>query len=298
MGARSRAKVQAGRTKAKRDFIPQRARACAEISLRNPPEKQRWRGKLAATRRGRLNHIVPQENDCKIPQRSPANVLDNRNMERNLASGLAARLVVFGLLALFIYWAMPGSGASAMKKMNAAMQNARSWRVQTMVAEPTKIIESLTEVYCPSRVHTVNKTVLDESGRHYEDSSESIWIEGTNYAKKGSRWVTSQEDRSRTASCTWGPRGTDTLLQSLDAILVAGKIQKGDKRIVNGERCRDWIASVPAPTGWRDEFTVCVGDKELPLEVFTPDRRLVETYTDWNAAIRIEAPPAEELNPR
>jgi hypothetical protein len=32
--------------------------------------------------------------------------------------------------------------------------------------------------------------------------------------------------------------------------------------------------------------------------VFTPDRRLVETYTDWNAAIRIEAPPAEELNPR
>jgi hypothetical protein len=219
-------------------------------------------------------------------------------MERNLASGLASRLVMFGLVAGLIYWAMPGSGVSEMKKMNAAMQNARSWRVQTVVAEPTKNIESLTEVYCPSRVRTLSKTVLDESGKHYEESSESIWIEGTNYAKKGMGWVTTQEDRSRTASCAYGPRGTDTLLQPLDAILVAGKIQKGDKRIVNGERCRDWIASVPAPAGSRDEFTVCVGDRDLPLEVFTPDRRLVETYTDWNAAIRIEAPPAEELNPR
>jgi hypothetical protein len=162
-------------------------------------------------------------------------------MEKNLWSGLASRLVVFGLVALLIYWAMPDSGVSAMRKMNASMQNARSWRVQTVVTEPTKNVESMTEVYCPSRVHTVNKVIMDEGGQHYEENSESIWIEGTNYAKKGLRWVTSQEERSRTASCTWGPRGTDTLLQSLDAVLVAGKIHKGDKRIVNGERCRDWI---------------------------------------------------------
>jgi hypothetical protein len=219
-------------------------------------------------------------------------------MERNLASGLASRVVIFGLLALLIYWAMPDSGVSEMKKMNAAMQNARSWRVQTVLEEPTKNVESMTEVYCPSRVHSVSKAVYDEGGRHFEENSESIWIEGTNYGKKGLRWVTSQEERSRTASCAWGPRGTDTLLQPLDAILIAGKVRKGDKRIVNGERCRDWIASVPAPAGWRDEFVVCIGDGELPREVFTSDRRLVETYTDWNAPIRIEAPPAEELNPQ
>jgi hypothetical protein len=219
-------------------------------------------------------------------------------MERNLGSGLAARIVVFGLLALLIYWAMPGSGASEMKKMNAAMQNATSWRVQTVVAEPTKNVESLTEVYCPSRVHSVSKSVIDEGGRHIEDSSESIWIEGTSYAKKGLRWVVSQEERYNTATCKWGPRGTDTLLQPLDAILIEGKIRQGDKRIVNGDRCRDWIASVPAPAGYRDEFIVCVGKGELPLEVSTPDRRLVETYTDWNVPIKIEPPPAEELNPR
>jgi hypothetical protein len=219
-------------------------------------------------------------------------------MERNLASGLASRLVIFGLVAALIYWAMPDSGVSEMKKMNASMQNARSWRVQTVVAEPTKNIESMTEVYCPSRVRTVSKAASDEGGRHTEESSENIWIEGTNYTKKGLRWVTSQEERSRTASCAWGPRGTDTLLQLLDAILIAGKIHKGDKRIVNGERCRDWTASVPAPGGWRDEFVVCIGEGELPREVFTPDRRLVETYTDWNLPIRIEAPPVEELNQR
>jgi len=205
-------------------------------------------------------------------------------MERNLGSGLAARVVIFGLLVLFIYWAMPGSGASEMKKMSAAMQNATSWRVQTVVAEPTKNVESLTEVYCPSRVHMVEKSVLDEGGTHLENSSESIWIDGTNYAKKGMRWETSQEQRYSTATCKYGPRGMDTLLQPLDAILIAGKIRKGDKRYVNGEQCRD-------------EFVVCVGKGELPLEVSTLDRRLVETYTDWNTAIRIEAPPADELRP-
>src|SRR5258708_7844238 len=85
-------------------------------------------------------------------------VPDNRHMERNLWSGLASRLVIFGLVALLIYWAMPDSGVSAMKKMNASMQNARSWRVQTVVAEPTKNVESMTEVYCPSRVHTVQQS--------------------------------------------------------------------------------------------------------------------------------------------
>jgi archaellum component FlaF (FlaF/FlaG flagellin family) len=216
-------------------------------------------------------------------------------MERNMASGLAARAAIFGLAALLIYWMLPDAGLSALKTMNTTLQNARSWRVQTVVTEPTKSVETLTEVYCPSRVRTVNKALTDEGGQHYEDNSEDIWIDGTSYAKKGSHWVVSQETRSRTASCAMGPRATDALLQPLDLILTTGKIRKGEKRIVNGERCRDWVASVPAPAGWREEFVVCIGDDELPREVFTPDRRLVETYTDWNAAIRIEAPPAAEV---
>lgn len=212
-----------------------------------------------------------------------------------MASGLAARVVAIGLVALVIYWMLPDAGLSELKRMNVALQNARSWRVQTVVTEPTKNVDSLTEVYCPSRVRTVNKAVSDEGGRHSEDDSEEIWIDGTSFAKKGSHWVVSQVERSRTASCSMGPRSTDALLQPLDLILATGKIRKGEKRIVNGERCRDWTASVPAPAGWRDEFVVCIGDDKLPREVFTPDRRMVETYSDWNAAIRIERPPAEQV---
>jgi hypothetical protein len=221
-------------------------------------------------------------------------VPDNRRMER-MASGLAARLVAIALVALVIYWLLPGAGPSELKRMNVALQNARSWRVQTVMTEPTKSVESLTEVYCPSRVRTVSKAVSDEGGRHNEDDSEDIWIEGTSYAKKGYKWVVSQQEKSRTASCFAGPRATDPLLQPLDLILATGKIHKGDKREVNGERCRDWTASVPAPAGWREEFVVCIAEDGLPREVFTPDRRLVETYTDWNTAIRIEPPPAEEV---
>lgn len=221
----------------------------------------------------------------------------NRHIQRNQWSCLASRLVIFGLAALVIYWAMPDSGASAFKSMNAAMQNAKSWRVQTVVAEPTKSSESLTEVYCPSRLHSVVKGVSDEGGRHFEYNVENTWIEGTNYRNDGSRWMITHDNRWRTAACGAGPRGTDTLLQSMDAILVAGKVRKGAKRWVNGERCRDWTASVPAPAEWRDEFVVCIGEDDLPREVFTPDRRLMEAYTDWSTPIRIEPPPPERLNP-
>ena len=213
-------------------------------------------------------------------------------MERSALNGLAARGVVLVLAALALYWIWPDSGIAALKKMNAAMQNARSWRIDTDVNEPTKKVQSTVEVYCPGRIHEVTNASHEEGGSHFEESSESYWIEGTSYARKDSQWVISQEERSRTASCTYGPRATDALLDRLDPIITMGKVRKGDKRIINGDPCRDWIASVRAPAGWREEFGVCIGDDGLPREAFSPDRQMVETFSDWNVPIRIEAPIA------
>ena len=232
----------------------------------------------------------------------PREVRDNYGMERNSTNGLVARAVAVALGAFVIYWALPDSGTAELKTMRTAMQSARSWRIDTIVSEPTKRLQTTVEVYCPSRVHEVTNAARDEGGNQFEESSESYWIEGTLYAKKGSQWVTSQEERSRTASCIYGPRSTDALLDRLDSVISMGKVRKGDKRSVNGDFCRDWIASVRAPAGWREEFRVCVGDDGLPREVFTPDRQMVETYSEWNVPIRIEAPisigvqPVDNLN--
>jgi hypothetical protein len=216
-------------------------------------------------------------------------------MERSLANGLAARVVIFGFVILLIYWVLPDAGISEFKKMNAAMQNARSWRMHTVVDEPTKNIDTLTEVYCPSSVHTVNKSTIEQGGEKHEASSESIWIEGTSYTRKDNSWMLSHELRRDTSLCSWGPRGTDALLGQMDVIAKIGKIRKGDKREANGFACRDWIASAPAPAGWRDIFGVCVDSDHLPREVFTPDRSEVITYSDWNLPIKIEAPPSDEI---
>ena len=216
-------------------------------------------------------------------------------MVPKLTSGLAARLVFFALAALAIYWMLPSPGKSALKNMNAAMQNAWSWRMETVVTEPTKKVDTTVEVYCPSRFHQISRTVFDEGGRQREELTENFWIDGTNYAWRGAKWVTSQEENTRlrgTVSCTRGPRSTDALLDRMDLILTTGKVRRGGQRSANGETCRDWIASVSAPDGWRDEFGVCIGDGNLPREVFSPDRRMVETYSDWNTPIRIEAPVA------
>ena len=213
-------------------------------------------------------------------------------MDRMLSNSLVSRAVIFALVMILVYWALPDAGPGQFKKMSTAMQNARSWHLETTLTEPTKQVQSTVEVYCPSRFHEVSNSAREEGGEHIEDASESYWIEGTNYARKGSDWVISQQERSRTASCVLGPRRTDALLDRLDPILTMGKIRKGSKRTVGGESCRDWIASVRAPEGWREEFGVCIGDGDLPLEVFTPDRRMVETYSNWNRPVRIEAPVA------
>jgi hypothetical protein len=219
-------------------------------------------------------------------------------MERNLAGSLASRAVVFGIVIVLLFYLAPDSGVSALRKMNAAMNNARSWRVHTVVNEPTKNIESTVEVYCPGRVHSVQKSLVTDGGTPIENSNEFIWIEGASYHRRGLHWTVTNEDRDRTASCGFGPRSSDALLQLLDMILINGKVRKGGKRMVAGERCRDWIVSVPASGGWREEYGVCVGAQDLPLEVFTPDRRMVETYTDWNVPIKIEAPAAQDIVPR
>jgi len=85
------------------------------------------------------------------------------------------------------------------------------------------------------------------------------------------------------------------LLGQMDAIASRGTIRKGDKREASGFSCRDWIASVPAPAGWRDVFGVCVDRDHLPREVFTPDRSEVITYMDWNLPVKIDAPPSDEI---
>ncbi len=219
----------------------------------------------------------------------------NMHMERNLATSLASRAIVFGIVIVLLYYISPDSGVSALRKMNAALNNARSWQVHTVVNEPTKNIESTVEVYCPSRLHSVRKSVVTDGGTPIENADERIWIEGANYTRKGLHWTLTHEDRMQTASCALGARAYDSLLQSMDLILINGKVRKGSKRLVAGERCRDWILSVPAPAGWRDEYGVCLGDQDLPLEIFTPDRRMVETYSDWNLPIKIEAPAAEDI---
>jgi len=213
-------------------------------------------------------------------------------MERFLANSLASRAIIFALVMILIYWAWPDSGVSEFKKMSVAMQNARSWRMETTVSEPTKKVQSTLEVYCPSRFHEVSSSVIEQGGDRIEDSSENFWIEGTSYARRGTQWVISQEERYHSGSCAYGARRTDALLERLDPILTLGKIRKGEKRFISDKPCRDWIASVHGLYGWRDEFGVCIGDGDLPLEVFTTDRRMVETYSDWNAPVRIEAPVA------
>jgi hypothetical protein len=220
-------------------------------------------------------------------------------MERNLKSGLIAQAVILGLISAVIYLFLPDAGQSELKRMSAAIQNAHTWRVEVVVSEPTNHEEITIEFYCPTRYHRKDKRVYQEGGQQYEVENESYWLDGVVYGMQGPNLAIVGHDVVPTLSaCTHGAQSADHLFDRMDTILATGKVRKSAKRLVNGEPCRDWIASTKAPDGWHDEFGACIGDADLPREIYTPDRQTVETYSEWNFPIRIEAPPTDETAPR
>ena len=157
---------------------------------------------------------------------------------------LAARATFVVLAGVVIFYLLPDGGVTQFKRMNQAMQNARSWRSHSVVTEPAHEEDSMMEVYCPSQIHSKNTVTAGTT------STESEIIETANasYIHKEGGWERAEKIASSSGVCFWGPRGIDGLLGQLDAVMRLGKISKGSSRFVNGERCRDWTGSVPAPS--------------------------------------------------
>jgi hypothetical protein len=202
---------------------------------------------------------------------------------------LASSAVFLVLAGMVIYFLLPDAGGSQFARTDRALQNARSWQSRRLVQEPGKRIEETLEIYCPSRSRHWSKTTVGDSTVELE----TIHIEHTDYTRTGGVWNTWSSSPSRTpnlGTCTWGPRGVDDLLGQMGTVMRIGHIRKAGKRTVNDTSCRDWIASLPVPTGWRDAFLVCVASDDLPVEVATSDRTSVTTYSDWNKLIVIESP--------
>lgn len=209
------------------------------------------------------------------------------NLKRILVTATALLFLALTAVAIYI---RSNQGPEEFRQMDHALRLAQSWRSHRVMREPDRSNDQRMEVYCPASVHIwqsstsygqppVQSEIIETfSGSFVRKSPDSDWM------------LAGDSERMITSPCQWGPRGIDDFLGSLDVVLQAGRIHRGDMRRVNDDLCRDWTASVLSATGWRDSFVVCINQLHLPLEVAAPDHSLVITYSDWNKPILIQTP--------
>ena len=208
-------------------------------------------------------------------------------------------LLGVGMVAWAASYIGPGSGEKEFKKTLDAMKQVRSFRVAFTSNPGTQSNQMLWEVDCTREIvhhqeHLVPDTanpdnamiqdVTDVAGREFNRQSDGSWA-SSKYA--------SGSNRSQ-PYCRHLADGTDGgLFPRIATMIQRGIIQKGDKKTVNGVRCREWqVAMRGAPSGLEHD-TVCLGlEDHLPYELTVDWEHSRADFSDYNTAIQFDLPEA------
>lgn len=204
------------------------------------------------------------------------------------------RLVIALGLAGMIYWAfyVPKSGDRAMRRAAAAVQKARSWKVQwtNSPLEADFKLEYLVEVSCPSSSRVIERTIPNEGSRRVEATNVFLAMDGQVYlhSDRENAWsLTAPGNIPYAGDCAALSRHEDTtLLPPFRRYERRGSTRKGEVREVGGERCREWevviFYNTNSPT---ENYKVCLGvDDDLPRSHTANGVEF--RYFDWNVPIQ------------
>ncbi len=205
------------------------------------------------------------------------------------------------LAAGVVFWGIgqavnPSSGDTEFKKTLTAMQQVKSFRGAYSASSSNFQSQNLWEVDC-NRVIVHQQSHDSQSNadspfamredqflvgdQRYIRSSDGSW-ENTGYAgdRFSAKWY-----------CENIARGTvRDLLPDMHTMISHAITEKGDKKTVNGVRCREWKfdirTALSSQTG-----SICIGvDDHLPYEMTMDGGRY--SYSDYNVPIQFDAPEA------
>jgi hypothetical protein len=205
---------------------------------------------------------------------------------------------------LIVAWAgsylATGSGEKEFQKTLDAMKQVHTFRAaESATPEATLHTETLWEADC-SRLMVRYQTHWVDSGaaaprnidhdvtyvglREYERKSDGSWSE-SRYSYRGG---------SATGYCNNIAQGTDSnLLPDIATMIKRGIIQKGDKKTVNGVRCREWLVTMRGAPSGLEHDTVCIGlEDHLPYEMTVDWAHSRASFSDYNTAIQLDLPEA------
>ena len=220
---------------------------------------------------------------------------------------LCARLVV---AAILVGWAASyitpgnGSGEKELKKALEAIKQVRSVRIAT-VADPTGTQHSEInwDLVCAQDAYRYRwHLTLTDPEHPSEVNEDEIHVGSTKYQRKpDDSWQAHQYPQGVTAAsaiCSRLAQGTENrMFPDIATMVRRAIIQKGDKKSVNGVRCREWLITMKGGFSGLEHDTLCLGvDDHLPYEMTVDYDHSRTTFTDYNSAFQIDLPAAALQN--
>lgn len=199
-----------------------------------------------------------------------------------------------------------GSSEKEFQKTLEAMKHVRSFRVAYSgigYPDPNYRNEMLWEVDCNSGVvHSQWHMVETSKTPPIDLKREELFVAGVDYERKpDGSWSSGTTSRanSATATCRNLADGTDTrMLPDIGTMIKRGILQKGDKKTVNGVRCREWLVTMRGGPAHLEHDTICLGlEDRLPYEMTTDWSHARYSISDYNTPIQFDLPAGAAVQP-
>ncbi len=203
--------------------------------------------------------------------------------------------------ALIVGWAFtylrPGGAEREFQKTLDAMKQVHTFRVAFSANPGTQHNEMLWEVDCNrSIVHQQSHFVDTMVDPPAEMTQDQLYVGTYQYDRQGDgTWAPSKyPSRGNMAALYCGrlAQGSDNnLMPKIATMIKRGILQKGDKKTVNGVRCREWHVAMKGGPGGMEHETLCLGlDDHLPYELTVDWEKSHSTFSDYNASLQMDLP--------
>ena len=207
------------------------------------------------------------------------------------------------LLAGAIFWGVgqavgPSSGDTEFQKTLEAMQHVKSFRgVYTASTSSSQHSERLWDVDCNRIiVHQQSHDLQGNADSPFEMKEEELSVGNQRYIRDSNgSWenagIAVGDRNSAKWYCANIAQGIDRdLLPDMRTMLRHAMTEKGDKKTVNGARCREWKFDTRTAVS-SQKGSICIGvDDHLPYEMTMGDGHY--SYSDYNQPIQFELPEA------
>jgi hypothetical protein len=192
-----------------------------------------------------------------------------------------------------------GSGEKEFQKTLDAMKQVRSVRVASSANQVgVQHNEMLLEVDCNRDiVHQQTHMVMTSPNNQGEISRDELHVGTHEYDRQtDGSWAEPRNGYGSYVSakpfCSKLAQGVDSnLLPQIATMIKRGILQKGDKKTVNGTRCREWLVTMKGGFSGLEHDTVCLGlEDHLPYELTVDWEQARMLFSDYNAPIHFDLP--------